>query len=496
MLTGKHLIGGQWISGEKTFDAAAADGGASALPAFADGSAKEADAAARAAEESFAEYASLPLVRRAKFLRAVAREIDKAGDNITEVAGRETGLPAARLAGERARTTGQINMFADMAESGAVLDARETAPLPDRTPPRPGIVLQHHPLGPVAVFGASNFPLAFSAAGGDTASALAAGCPVVVKGHPSHPGTEELISRAVNEAARECGMPSGVYSLVQGKSPELSRALVLHPLIQAVGFTGSFAAGSALYEAASSRPHPIPFYGEMGSINPVFVLPGAAAARGEKIAVGWVESLVLGAGQFCTNPGVVFCAGDKAAEDFINAAAQKISASVPQTMLSSAIADAFDGGVKNLSARARKVAESSSGGRGAPAIFAADLQTWLAEESLRKEVFGPAGIIVCCSGDAMRSAACGLEGQLTATVHADAEDDALMRELLPILARKAGRLIYNGFPTGVEVCGAMMHGGPHPSSTHAGFTSVGELAVHRFLRPVCYQNFSRDCLPY
>lgn len=495
MLTGRHLIGGQWLPGEKTFDAAV-DGGAPTFPAFADGGAKEADAAARAAEESFFEYAALPLARRAEFLRAIARGIDAIGADITEVAGRETGLPAARLNGERARTTGQLNMFADLAESGAVLDSRETGPLPDRTPPRPGIVLQHHPLGPAAIFGASNFPLAFSAAGGDTASALAAGCPVVVKGHPSHPGTEELVSRAVCEAARACDVPPSVYSLVQGKSPELSRALVSHPLIQAVGFTGSFAAGKSLYKETSSRLQPIPFYGEMGSINPVFILPAAASARGAEIAAGWVESLVLGAGQFCTNPGVVFCAGDEAAKKFIDVAAQKISAADPQPMLSAAVAGAFGEGVKNLSAYARKIAESPFGKQEAPAIFFTDLQTWLAEKSLHREVFGPAGLVVCCPGDTMRDVASELEGQLTATLHADAEDTYLVRKILPMLARKAGRLIYNGFPTGVEVCEAMMHGGPYPSATHPGFTSVGELAVRRFLRPVCYQNFTRDFLPH
>lgn len=495
MLTGKHFISGQWISSEKTFDAVAADGGTSGPPAFADGGAGEADAAVQAAEQAFYDYAALPSARRAEFLRAIAREIDALGDEITEVAGRETGLPAARLNGERGRTTGQLEGFADLAESGAISDGRETAPLPERTPPRPEMVLRHHPLGPVAVFGASNFPLAFSAAGGDTASALAAGCPVVVKGHPSHPGTEELVSRAIGEAIRACDVPPGAYALVQGKSPDLSRALVAHPLIQAVGFTGSFTAGRALHEVASSRPNPIPFYGEMGSINPVFILPGAAASRGPEIAAGWVESLVLGAGQFCTNPGVVFCAGDGAMADFIDAAAQKVSAAAPQTMLSAGIADAFDKGVKNLSTHAQRVAESSSGGRGAPVIFSTDLRTWLAEETLHREVFGPTGIVVDCPVDAMREAADGLEGQLTATVHADAEDDNLVRELLPLLARKAGRLIYNGFPTGVEVCEAMMHGGPYPSATYAGFTSVGDLAVRRFLRPVCYQNFARDFLP-
>lgn len=491
MLTGKHLIDGQWVSGKNTFNAVAADEGALVLSAFADGDEKEADAAARAAEESFAEYAAMPLAQRAEFLRAIAREIDALGDEITEVAGRETALPAARLTGERARTTGQLNMFAGLAESGAVLDSRKTSPLPDRTPPRPGIVLQHHPVGPAAIFGASNFPLAFSAAGGDTASALAAGCTVVVKGHPSHPGTGELTAQAICTAARACGVPSGVYSLVQGKSPELSRALVSHPLIQAVGFTGSLSTGKALYEIASTRPQPIPFYGEMGSINPVFVLPGAVSARTAEIAAGWVESLVLGAGQFCTNPGVVFCTEDFA-DVFTSAAMEKISTIGAHTMLSTAIAKSFKDGVESLSKYARKAAESSGGA----AIFTADLHTWLAEESLHREVFGPAGVVVRCSSDAMLEVARGLEGQLTATIHADAEDGELVRKLLPVLARKAGRLVCNGFPTGVEVCEAMMHGGPYPASTHSGFTSVGELAVRRFLRPVCYQNFSENVLPH
>lgn len=497
MLTGKHLIDGQWVAGKDFFHAIFPADKTTSQTAFADGDAKTVDAAVQAGEDAFGEYSMLPSARRAEFLRAIARELDVLGDQITEVAGRETALPDARLNNERGRTVSQLIMFAELVESGAIADTRVTTPLPERAPPRPGICLLHRPLGPVAVFGASNFPLAFSAAGGDVASALAAGCPVVVKGHPAHPGTGELAAQAVWEAAKSCGIPMGVYSLVQGKSPELSRALVAHPLIQAVGFTGSLAVGRALHDVATMRPCPIPFYGEMGSINPMFLLPQAMAMRAEQIATGWVGSLVLGAGQFCTNPGVVVCVEDESTDNFMQMVMEKASGEKAQTMLTPAITEAFQRSVVKMSQSAVRrtgEVEDSTGAR--PVIFETDAKTWLGDELLREEIFGPAGIVVRCKNtENMIEVARQLDGQLTATLHAVEQDEQLARELLLVLERKAGRLIYNGFPTGVEVCEAMMHGGPYPASTHSGFTSVGALAVRRFLRPVCYQNFNKAWLP-
>lgn len=495
MLTGKHLIGGEWRGAAKFFQAAEEIPGSLPPMRFAEGGEQEADAAARAAESAFAEYASAAPARRAAFLRAVAEELDKRGDDITDVAGRETALPPARLQNERGRTTGQLRMFADLAESGMAGDDRVTAALPDRAPPRPEIRLRHCPVGPVAVFGASNFPLAFSAAGGDVASALAAGCPVVVKGHPAHPGTGELAAQAVSAAAEKCGMPAGVYSLVQGTSPELSRALVAHPLVQAVGFTGSLAVGRALYDVAAGRSHPIPFYAEMGSINPVFLLPDALDSRAPEIATGWTESLMLGAGQFCTNPGIVACIDSRQADDFVKNAAEKISAAKGQVMLTPGIADSFQRGTDKIARSPAMIVAEANGGDAKPVIFEIGAEAWQADESLHEEVFGPAGIVVRCkSPQAMIELAERLDGQLTATLHAGEGDERLGRRLTEILARKAGRLVFNGFPTGVEVCEAMMHGGPYPASTHAGFTSVGALAVRRFLRPVCYQNFPASWL--
>lgn len=492
MLTGKHLINGEWLASDRTFHAVNASSGENLPIPFCDGGATEADAAARGAENAFAEYANLAPNRRADFLRAIGEELDKRGEEITETAGLETALPAGRLQNERARTVGQIRMFADMVENNEIEEQRFVKAMPDRTPPRPEICLRHCPVGPVAVFGASNFPLAFSAAGGDVASALAAGCPVIVKSHPAHPGTSELAAQAIFDAAKSCDMPSGVYSLVQGTSHQLSRAFVAHPLVRAVGFTGSLAAGRALFDIASARPEPIPFYGEMGSINPMFLLPQAAESRGAQIAAGWVESLTLGAGQFCTNPGVVICVAGKAADNFVREAAEKISAANAQTMLTPQIDRNFKDGVKKMSqTRAQQCAQSNDGTGARPVIFEVGADEWLQDDVLREEIFGPAGIVVRCADEqAMRKAAAALDGQLTATLHADDGDETLARALIPVLERKAGRLICNGFPTGVEVCEAMMHGGPYPASTHSGFTSVGALAVRRFLRPVCYQNFN------
>lgn len=493
---GRHLIAGEWVASAATFDSDPASGDARR---YFVGGVAEIDRAARAAEDAFASYGWSTRADRAAFLEAIADAIEARGAAITAIGSAETGLPAARLEGERGRTTGQLHLFAGHIRDGAYLDRRHDAALPDRKPlPRPELRLMQRPLGPVGVFGASNFPLAFSTAGGDTASALAAGCPVVVKGHPGHPGTSELVAEAILEAIVRCKLHPGVFSLVQSNTNEAGEALVRHPLIQAIGFTGSLRGGRALFDLAVARPEPIPFYGELGSVNPVFVLPAAAKARGESIAAGWAASLTMGVGQFCTNPGILVVPIEAA--DGIEATAAKALAEVAaQPMLTAGIADAFRRGAAKLGASnaVRTIHAAPSQGRaGAPVLLATDADTFAANPDLAEEVFGPLGLIVRArDGDAMVALAKAMHGQLTATLQMDDGDTALAQRLLPVLERKAGRILANGFPTGVEVADAMMHGGPYPASTSAGSTSVGTLAIRRFLRPVAYQNLPAALLP-
>ncbi|WP_435104458.1 aldehyde dehydrogenase (NADP(+)) [Arhodomonas sp. AD133] len=497
MLKGEHLIAGHWVGGETHFESSPAHGHPSR---FAAGSPALVDQAAQAAEEAFWRFGDASRGKRATFLRRIAEEIDERGNAITEIGTRETGLPEARLVGERARTVGQLRLFADHIEDGAYLDRRHDPALPDRKPAsRPDLRMMQRPIGPVAVFGASNFPLAFSVAGGDTASALAAGCPVVVKGHTAHPGTGELVAQAIDTAVRATGMPSGVFSLVQGGSREVGQALVQHPLIKAVGFTGSLAGGRALFDLCARRPEPILFYGELGSVNPMFLLPAAMASRAAEIASGWAGSLTMGAGQFCTNPGIAFVIEGTEAETFVDAAREALSAVDAQTMLTDGTAEAYRASVRRFQSHPGvDEAMSAAGGHRAarPALFVTDAETWLADEILSEEAFGPLGLVVKARDvDQMVAAAHRLQGQLTCTLHLDDADADAARRLMPVLERKAGRVLANGFPTGVEVCDAMVHGGPYPASTNFGATSVGTLAIRRFLRPVCYQNLPEAILP-
>ncbi len=493
---GRHLIAGEWVSGGKTFTSDPAIGGPSHYGA---GGAAEIDRAVRAAEEAFATYGWSSREARAALLEAIADAIEARGASITDIGSRETGLPAARLEGERARTTGQLRLFASHIRDGAYLDRRRDAAMPDRKPaPRPEIRLMQRPLGPVGVFGASNFPLAFSTAGGDTASALAAGCPVVVKGHSGHPGTGEVVADAILDAIRSTGQHPGVFSLVQSNDRAAGEALVRHPLIKAVGFTGSLRGGRALFDLASQRPEPIPFYGELGSVNPVFLLPRAAEARSAEIGAGWAASLSLGVGQFCTNPGIVILP-EAAGDAFERAAATALMNVAAAPMLTAGIAEAFQKGSARVAA-AQSVSTLAQGAcaarNAAPALYALSGDAFLAQPELAEEVFGPLGVLVKARDDAqMLQIAEGLHGQLTTTLQMDAGDTPLARRLLPILERKAGRILVNGFPTGVEVVDSMMHGGPYPASTSASSTSVGTLAIRRFLRPVAYQNMPEDLLP-
>ena len=424
----------------------------------------------------------------------------RGGGEITAIATSETGLPAARLDGERGRTTAQLRLFAAHILKGDYLDRRFDPALPDRKPlPRPELRMMQRPIGPVAVFGASNFPLAFSVAGGDTASALAAGCPAIVKGHSAHPGTSEIVAQAVLAAIRFCKMPEGIFSLIQGGNRQVGEALVQHPLIQAVGFTGSLIGGRALFDLCARRPNPIPFFGELGSVNPMFLLPHALAARGQEIALGWSGSLTMGAGQFCTNPGIVVLIDGPGVPGFITAAKEALEKVGPQTMLTDGIAQAYRAGCARIdeSNGVRAVLAVTCDMRDAtPNLFEVSGDDWLANHALQQEVFGPLGMIVRVRDfPQMQAVAHALEGQLTCTLHIDAADTDHARVLMPVLERKAGRILANGFPTGVEVSDAMVHSGPYPASTNFGATSVGTLAIRRWLRPVSYQNMPDELLP-
>ncbi|MBX2853348.1 MAG: aldehyde dehydrogenase (NADP(+)) [Rhodobacteraceae bacterium] len=494
---GKHLIGGEWIASPATFSSQPAEGPSHA---FGDAGSELVDQACRSAEETFWSYSATSRAERAAFLNAIADEIEALGEQITEIGVQETGLPTARLQGERGRTTGQIRLFASPILEDDYLDRRHDTALPDRQPlPRPDLKMVQRPLGPVAVFGASNFPLAFSTAGGDTASALAAGCPVVVKGHPAHPGTGEIVAEAIAAAVKNSGLPGGVFSFLQGASHELGSTLVQHQLIKAVGFTGSLGGGRALYDLCAARPEPIPFFGELGSVNPMFLLPGAVKARGAAIAEGWAGSLTMGAGQFCTNPGVAVAVDGPESNALLEATRNALAAMGSQTMLTEAIAKAYADRRDRLAAIAgvQEQVSSACPPRGAtPALYVTSGEAWLNNDALGEEVFGPAALFVRVTNlEEMAKVAQSLHGQLTCTLHMDSGDTEAAKRLVPILERKAGRLLANGFPTGVEVSSAMVHGGPYPASTNFGATSVGTLAIRRFLRPVCYQNMPDDLLP-
>ncbi len=472
-------------------------------PVYAAGAA-EVSAALEAAEGAFAALRETTGAQRAAFLERIAGEILALGDALIARAHEETGLPAARLTGERARTVGQLRMFAGIAREGSWVDARIDPALLDRQPaPRPDLRRMLIPIGPVVVFGSSNFPLAFSVAGGDTASALATGNPVVVKAHSGHPGTSELVATAVRRAVAECQLPPGVFSMLHGPGRIIGLALVRHPLARAVGFTGSRAAGRALFDAAAARSEPIPVFAEMSSLNPVFVLPGVLRERAAAVAQGLCASVTLGVGQFCTKPGLIFGLQGPAFDEFQRALAAGFEGVAPATMLHGGICESYreglarataTGGVALLARSDRPPDPART--EGEPAVLHTDGENFRRHPELAEEVFGPFALLVAAGTLAeLEQIADGLEGQLTATIHGTAADLREAQSLVRRLERRAGRLIVNGFPTGVEVCPAMNHGGPYPATTDVRFTSVGTAALQRFVRPVCYQDFPAALLP-
>lgn len=496
MLTGQQFINGDWVASDTQLPAPD-----SPLVSVHQVSTAQIAAAARAARTAFRPYSATTTQARAAFLDAIAEEIDARGDQITKAAMAESGLPQARVVGERGRTEGQLRQFAEMIRSESFPETRHNPALPDRQPlPRPDLRLTHIPLGPVVVFGASNFPLAFSTAGGDTASALAAGCSVIVKGHPAHPATAELVAQAIEAAVKRCDMPKATFQMVHGAANAVGAGLVQHPEIAAVGFTGSLGAGRALFNLCAARPVPIPFFGELGSINPVFCLPGAVSSRGAEIGSAWVGSLTMGAGQFCTNPGVVIGVKSEGFDALKASATAALVTAAPQTMLTDRIFETYQRTVEGLSNKIEVLGVGTNGDgarMGRPIVFKTDAAMWLATPGIHHEVFGAAGIVVeCDDAEQMAAVAEGLEGQLTATMQLDMPNDhKTALALLPALRERAGRILCNGFPTGVEVASAMTHGGPYPAATDSRTTSVGTMAINRWLRPISYQDFPSELLP-
>ncbi|MBX9762151.1 MAG: aldehyde dehydrogenase (NADP(+)) [Pseudomonadaceae bacterium] len=493
------IAGGRSAGGEVILQSLDATTGEALPYRFHQATEAEVDAAARAAEAAYLTYRQVSPEQRAQFLSAIADEIDALGDDFVQLVCRETALPAARIQGERGRTSGQLRLFASVLRRGDFYGARIDRALPARHPlPRADIRQYRIGVGPVAVFGASNFPLAFSTAGGDTAAALAAGCPVVVKAHSGHMATADYMASAILRAAQHTGMPNGVFNMLYGNG--VGEWLVKHPAIQAVGFTGSLKGGRALYDMAAARPQPIPVFAEMSSINPVIVLPEALKARGAKIAEELTASVTMGCGQFCTNPGLVIGIRSPAFSDFLHAFAAKMADQSAQTMLNAGTLASYAKGVERLHGHPaiHHLAGQPQQGRQAwPQLFQADIALLTQrDELLQEEVFGPTSIVIEAADAAeLHKALAGLQGQLTATLIGEDDDLAGCGELLALLEQKVGRVLFNGYPTGVEVCDAMVHGGPYPATSDARGTSVGSLAIERFLRPVCYQNCPDTLLP-
>lgn len=501
-IRGELLIGGRAFAGSaKPLYAIEAMSGEALEPGFPGAAPADLEQACALAAEAFPVYRETGPEERARFVETIAQNILDLGDALVERCVAESGLPRARIEGERGRTVAQLRMFAAVVRDGSYLKARVDPAQPERKPlPRPDLRLRMIGVGPVAVFGASNFPLAFSVAGGDTASALAAGCPVVAKAHSAHPGTSELVGRAVQKAVSDCGLPPGVFALLFDSGWDIGQGLVADPRIRAVGFTGSRGGGTALMKIAAARPAPIPVYAEMSSINPVILFSAALAARGEAIGRAFAVSLTLGAGQFCTNPGLVLGLEGPGLDAFLAGASAALKESAAATMLTPGIHKAYGAGVEKLSTheQVKVLARGLTGGpyQGQAALFTTSADAFLGDAALGDEVFGASGLVVRCRDEAEISVILDrLEGQLTAAIHIEEADYAAARALLPMLETKVGRILVNGFGTGVEVGHAMVHGGPFPATADGRSTSVGSLAIERFLRPVCYQDLPDALLP-
>jgi len=505
MLRGCSIINGEVRQGSgAAFTGFDPSTGQKLEPAYSSASLEDLEFAASLAEEAFEVYSRTPALERALFLRHIAGGLESIAAEVVERARRESGLPEPRLKGELARTVNQFRVFAQVIEEGSWVQARIDPALPERKPlPRADIRSVLRPLGPVAVFGASNFPLAFSVAGGDTASALAAGNPVMVKAHPAHPGTSELVGQVLSRSVRECGLPGGTFALLFDAGTQLGSALVAHPAIRAVGFTGSLAGGKALMQIAAARPEPIPCFMEMGSTNPLFVLPDAVKSRASQIANGLFGSFTLGVGQMCTKPGLVYLPAGEDAEALVAALQVLVEQSSASVMLTDGICRNHATGMilrqahERVEMLAHGAPHAGAGGAyAAPALFQAKGSDLLADPELAQEIFGPSTLLIRYKdADELAALADALEGQLTASVHGTDPEIAAHSELFAILERKAGRLIVNGYPTGVEVCHAIVHGGPYPATSDSRTTSVGTLAIYRFARPVCYQDFPQLALP-
>lgn len=502
-LTGQSFIGSErGARGGAAIEAINPATGERLDPVYSSVSAAEADQAVQLASQALPVYAATSGKARGALLRRIADGLDAIQQQLAERAHIETALPMPRLLGEVSRTSGQLRTFAALAEEGSWVEARIDTPLPERKPlPRPDLRSMMRPLGPVAVFTPSNFPLAFSVAGTDTASALAAGCPVIVKAHSAHPGTSELAAAVVQQSVAAEGLPEGVFSVLFDSGVEAGAALVRHPLVEAVAFTGSLRAGRILMDMAAARPRPIPCFTEMSSGNPVFILPGALKAGAETLAQGLFNSFTLAAGQMCTKPGIVLLAEQPETGGFLARLSELVGQAQPYTLLTPGIARDYARASSHRATQATVAAHASAAAT-APAcmahaqIFTSNLEAFLRTPELAEEIFGPDTLVVRCqSPDEYLRAARALDGHLTAAVFGSEDDLTANRELISILAEKAGRLIFNGFPTGVEVSPAMVHGGPYPSTSDARYTSVGTRAIYRFARPVCFQNFPDAQVP-
>lgn len=501
-LTGLSIIGSK--RGRKsgiTFNAFEPYAGVAIEPPFHSAEPEELETAAELAEQARIPYGRTPARERAQFLRTIAESIEALGDTLIARASLETGLPNARFVGERGRTCGQLRMFADVLDEGSWVDARIDHAIPDRQPiPKPDIRSMLRPIGPVAVFCASNFPLAYSVAGGDTASALAAGCPVIVNAHIAHPGTAELVGIAVAKAVKICGMPEGTFSLLFSDGYDLGQALVKHPVIKAVGFTGSRRGGRALMDLAAARPEPIRVYTEMSSVNPTFILPNSIRERGDSIVAGLHASVTGGVGQFCTKPGLVFVPSDRESDVFVSKLRGLMTQTEPLPLLTKGIRDSYNSANEKRETEV-EIASSNNNSRLAgfavdPSIFETSADGFLADPGLSEEIFGPTTLLIRSNGhEDLLSIAHSLEGQLTASIHGTEDDLHEYADLVAILETKVGRLIFNGFSTGVEVCPSMVHGGPYPATSDSRSTAVGSRAITRFARLVCFQNFPDASLP-